>query len=84
MIFSPLKRVLTGSYLTKKSVLLCFLIVFIGRRTEGKCQRFEKKGGKFGTQKVSVFIEIGVFFSLKISEKGAFFKSENADTSSLS
>ena len=39
------------------------------------------KGGQFCTQKVSVFIEIGVFFSLKIREKGTFFKSGNADMS---
>ena len=38
-----------------------------------------KKGGQFCTQKVNVFIEIGVFFSLKIREKGSFLKSGNAD-----
>ena len=42
-----------------------------------------KKGGQFCTQKVSVFIEIGVFFSLKIREKGSFFKSGNPDMSSF-
>ena len=42
-----------------------------------------KKGGYFCTQKVSVLIKIGVFFSLKIYEKGSFFKSENTDMSSL-
>ena len=44
----------------------------------------EKKGGKFCTQKVSVFIEEGVRSSLKICENGPFFKSEIADMSSLS
>ena len=43
-----------------------------------------KNGGQFCTQKVIVFIEIGVLFSLKIREKGSFLKSENADMSSLS
>ena len=43
-----------------------------------------KKGGHFLTPKVSVFMEIGVFFSLKIREKESFFKSGNADMSSLS
>ena len=44
----------------------------------------KKKGGHFLTQKVSAFVEIGVFFSLKIREKGSFFKSGNTDMSSLS
>ena len=43
-----------------------------------------KKGGHFLTPKVSVVMEIGVFFSLNIREKGSFFKSGNADMSSLS
>ena len=33
----------------------------------------------FRPQKVSAFKEIGVFFSNKISEKGALFKVENTD-----
>ena len=33
----------------------------------------------FQPQKVSVFMEIGVFFSHKISEKGVLFKLENTD-----
>ena len=33
----------------------------------------------FQPQKVSVFMEIGVFFSHRISEKGLFFKLENTD-----
>ena len=45
---------------------------------------FWKNRGHFLTPKVSVFMEIGVFFSLKISEKGSFFKSGNSDMSSLS
>ena len=44
----------------------------------------KKKGGHLVTQKVSVFMEIGVFYSIKIPEKGSFFKSGNADMSSLS
>ena len=44
----------------------------------------EKKGGHFLNPKVSVFMEMGCFFSLKIREKGSFFKSGNADMSSLS
>ena len=44
----------------------------------------KKKGGNFLTPKVSVSMEIGVFFSLKICEKGSFCKSGNADMSSLS
>ena len=44
----------------------------------------EKKGGNLLTPKVSVFMEIGVFSSLKICEKGSFFKPGNADMSSLS
>ena len=43
-----------------------------------------KKRDHFLTQKVSIFMEIGVFFSLKIRGKGFFFKSGNADMSSLS
>ena len=38
---------------------------------------FEENKGYFFTPKVSVFIKIGVFFSLKIRAKGSFFKSEN-------
>ena len=41
---------------------------------QGKCQRFEKKGGNFLTPKVSVFMEVGVFFSRKMREKGSFSK----------
>ena len=49
-----------------------------------KKKKKERGGGHFLTPKVSVFMEIGVFFSLKNREKGSFFKSGNADTSSLS
>ena len=42
-----------------------------------------KKRVQFCTQKVSDFVEIGVFLSLKIREKGLFFKVGNADMSSL-
>ena len=38
-----------------------------------------KKRGSFSYQKVSAFMEIGVFFSIKIPENGSFFKSGNAD-----
>ena len=51
---------------------------------EHKCQRFEKKGGQLCTPKISILIGKGVHFSLKICGKGSFFKSENADMSSLS
>ena len=43
-----------------------------------------KKRDHFLTPRVSAFIEIGVFFSLKIREKGSFFKSGNAEMSSIS
>ena len=38
-----------------------------------------EKRVNFQPQKVSVFMEIGVFFSHKISEKGVLFKLENTD-----
>ena len=69
-------------------MILLFLSVGTGRRTltyiENVSVLREKKRGQFCTQKVSVFTEIGVFFSLRISEKGSFFKSGNVDMSSLS
>ena len=35
-------------------------------------QRFQKKRGHCQPQNISVFMKIGVIFSLKVSEKGSF------------
>ena len=41
--------------------------------------RFQRKGDNYWTEKVCVFIQMWVFFCLKISEKGSFYKWDNAE-----